>query len=808
MPQHVAVPYLSVSRSRGHRCLGEPVNVECGVSCCKYDRSGSQERAGSWGQHRVAAAAVVQDCVCRREVANRSKRHQHALDDALDPRAILVCVFVRVAQGYCCDAFQIHGEKGLHEGGLPYLVVRSPEGGHARHPRHAPRVAGNANEVEAREDLAHAYRHTVERVVEQAADPAEYGSAEHPGRVSLGALVLVRNFGVIERGRGTREQRSRRNVGPYHPELVVRRDQHAPERRARGVVDAVSSRCPGVRGPAGGELVGSAEVHGGVIVAGKGNVCSASCIYVEKLVGYTCFAAAGKWEMLSHYGGLTNRRGYGQGNNPYSEDGLSEQLLVPSPGELRAADSNGKNAKKLYRIDDQELKNEDDIQGYERNYNVNTESHTRLKICNAVAVGIHIIMFIACLARFGEGRLEFETKYDRSQLIFVPRRETALEKGLISFQNNMTDARAASCDNISAVQLNEAYNTTRWADFFAGGRLSVAEALNRGLASIKVSRPASNESSFVKNPFLQLNSPYTGNKWADWDKEGGATIADKCPPLAKPTRLDFVRDPGNESMWEAEIWTYPADANYRVQFKWIAIGFFTCSWFFQIINHIMYDKWLFDMEGLDDGSQFDIITLNCKSEIQRTTHGLVGQVRSEVMISDLRFNFMRFIEYSLSGTLVLLSMALVSGIVDKDILTCITVMSGVCMLLGITGEAMLRVSNILKQIEDAPKLDESSKNVIMRCREWTFWAGYVLPHVLGWLCILPPLAIILNRNMLLLAPRTMDGMAATLFFPLQYMPQAVRDYFQKANGGAVPNAPDFVMVRCRNCIMLWNWITF
>jgi hypothetical protein len=131
------------------------------------------------------------------------------------------------------------------------------------------------------------------------------------------------------------------------------------------------------------------------------------------------------------------------------------------------------------------------------------------------------------------------------------------------------------------------------------------------------------------------------------------------------------------------------------------------------------------------------------------------------MARELHFNWWRFVEYSGSGSLVLITIALLSGIVDVELLVCIFVLAATCMLLGIVAEFALRARNVLAKVVEHSKKWSSVNNLKRGIRtpeqqhpleilgpvldnicdklKLCFW----MSHVLGWACIVVPWGIIL-----------------------------------------------------------------
>jgi len=119
------------------------------------------------------------------------------------------------------------------------------------------------------------------------------------------------------------------------------------------------------------------------------------------------------------------------------------------------------------------------------------------------------------------------------------------------------------------------------------------------------------------------------------------------------------------------------------------------------------------------------------------------QVKTELYKRILYFNWLRFVEYSISGTDVLLIIAVVSGIVDYELLLAIGALSFSCMILGLIAEWSLRIHTVLyHQTQITKKTDPHDLSSIMkRITKYSFWTA----HLLGWVCIIIPWHIIFQH---------------------------------------------------------------
>ncbi len=119
------------------------------------------------------------------------------------------------------------------------------------------------------------------------------------------------------------------------------------------------------------------------------------------------------------------------------------------------------------------------------------------------------------------------------------------------------------------------------------------------------------------------------------------------------------------------------------------------------------------------------------------------ELRQEWLKRILYFNWLRFVEYSISGTTVLFVIAIVSGIVDYELLLAICALSFSCMVLGLIAEWSLRVHTVLyAQSQSFPKGDLNKfSSTMKRTTKYCFWTS----HLLGWVCIIIPWHIIFQH---------------------------------------------------------------
>jgi hypothetical protein len=178
------------------------------------------------------------------------------------------------------------------------------------------------------------------------------------------------------------------------------------------------------------------------------------------------------------------------------------------------------------------------------------------------------------------------------------------------------------------------------------------------------------------------------------------------------------------------------------------------------------------------------------------------------MARELHFNWWRFVEYSASGSLVLITIALLAGIVDVELLVCMFVLAATCMLLGIVAEFALRARNVLVKVVEHTKSEAVSVSRELGAIHPLEILGPVLDnicdklsvcfwmsHILGWACIILPWGVILAHY----AAWWSTCEAETLAVPGSSAASSSSDT------GSSRKPPDFVLVSfCGGGIYFWK----
>ena len=185
------------------------------------------------------------------------------------------------------------------------------------------------------------------------------------------------------------------------------------------------------------------------------------------------------------------------------------------------------------------------------------------------------------------------------------------------------------------------------------------------------------------------------------------------------------------------------DSGIKADLAFCVVAFFFLSFFFQFLVTILsffksgYAS-IFASQEPDDISFTELLKKNNNNPSIDQMNYWCSQM--------LAFNLIRFLEYSLSGSLVLFTIALVAGIMDIDLLMCIYTLAFTCMLLGLVAEFAMRSMVVMKVVERRflPLMKTNGKNEIGKAQEITaiitdqlryiFW----ISHPLAWICIALP----------------------------------------------------------------------
>jgi hypothetical protein len=220
--------------------------------------------------------------------------------------------------------------------------------------------------------------------------------------------------------------------------------------------------------------------------------------------------------------------------------------------------------------------------------------------------------------------------------------------------------------------------------------VTIGSTLNSAAAAATPPPPPASSLLLSGNMAVMLNSNNQGSFLTT--TQMGTTCN-----FAKPNTLNFTSS--NNTV--LQTWTYPSDADMKISLKWCACVFFLLSIVFQAIPWVeglsryclsktisgrLYSA-IFNSDESDDVTFDDYLAL-----YKDYDNHILWCSRM------LAFNELRFYEYSVSGSLVLLTIAMISGINDVELLMCIYALAFACMIFGLVAEYALRGKVVLDTI--------------------------------------------------------------------------------------------------------------
>lgn len=252
------------------------------------------------------------------------------------------------------------------------------------------------------------------------------------------------------------------------------------------------------------------------------------------------------------------------------------------------------------------------------------------------------------------------------------------------------------------------------------------------------------DSRIVVHDVLQLHAPFS-NKTVS---KNGVSLNQECG-VADNNVLRFNDDRSSTGKTELETYTVPKNADLFVDPRLCVLMFHLLSFLFQSFVELVT---LFSRPGktwLGGFNWKNILWDKNPYLIVENTASPDADLRVQAFQHILSCNWLRFVEYSASGSLVLFTAALFSGVYDAEILILMFVAAAVCMVLGIVCEFCLRawdVLNYMTQRELMPFMNQGAalKSVIVDI-QWKVWYGALISHVLGWICIIVPWIFIKMR---------------------------------------------------------------
>lgn len=224
--------------------------------------------------------------------------------------------------------------------------------------------------------------------------------------------------------------------------------------------------------------------------------------------------------------------------------------------------------------------------------------------------------------------------------------------------------------------------------------------------------------------------------------------------FAKPNMLNFTISSSENTV--LQTWVYPKNADTSISLKLCVQAFFAMSFAFQItvtlISNFPEKYEIGNFMVLPRG--YADIFMNPEPDDMKLYEYLEGRSEKWNAITRwcsqmLSFNVLRFFEYSVSGSLVLMIIALVSGINDVELLMSIYLLAFCCMIFGLVAEYSMRGYTVLNQLQKyafgsstTANTMESTFNYILGIMENQLRVVSYVSHAVAWVCILVPWYII------------------------------------------------------------------
>lgn len=158
------------------------------------------------------------------------------------------------------------------------------------------------------------------------------------------------------------------------------------------------------------------------------------------------------------------------------------------------------------------------------------------------------------------------------------------------------------------------------------------------------------------------------------------------------------------------VQSYPEDAGAQLNIAFLSISFFALSFLFQGMVNWAGRGW------------------------KHLYHDMFPDPPTAAGVGSI--NYLRYVEYSISASVMMLGISLVSGIYDLEILLCVFTLTWACMLCGLVAEIFLEFASYSNQSSD-PTLKGESR--------LCFYCAILL-HLMGWVCIGMPWWVVTSHN--------------------------------------------------------------
>lgn len=248
--------------------------------------------------------------------------------------------------------------------------------------------------------------------------------------------------------------------------------------------------------------------------------------------------------------------------------------------------------------------------------------------------------------------------------------------------------------------------------------------------------------NLVAHDALQLHAAFS-NQAASTD---GVSFNEQCS-VATPNSLKFKNSAMSAGWVELSTYTIPKRSGMEVNAGWCVLWFFLLSFLFQAAVEVI--TWINRYYLSDRLAGLDWHNIlwernHLRSDLFHTKKDSITADDKVALSHMLHCNWLRFVEYSASGSLVLLTIAIFAGIYDADMLITMFMGAAVCMLLGIVSEFCLRAHVAMQPILDSLPIDEPLRKIMDNIQRKVSYSAW-LSHILGWICILVPWVITMVR---------------------------------------------------------------
>lgn len=212
---------------------------------------------------------------------------------------------------------------------------------------------------------------------------------------------------------------------------------------------------------------------------------------------------------------------------------------------------------------------------------------------------------------------------------------------------------------------------------------------------------------------------YAGSNGTETVYMTGLAICDFAPPNSFSPSKDLT----------LQITTYPQETSFWLSLNNLILAFFALSAVFQGVFVELYPKvptWL-----IGYGKE--------QSENIAPRKHLYNEMFDEDDIhARMTINFMRYIEYSISASIMVVVISILSGMANGEILAYTATLSFACMILGWIAEFCMRLSKVIDSWEIQSNVAHRSLPVM--CKTIA-----LVSHILSWICIVVPWIFIFAR---------------------------------------------------------------